>query len=186
VIDEDSPAALDDLPHSAGDRGDLDRALDDLDRAALLIDDDGKGRSFDDGRQHRRIDREVRNAGVLDPEQQGAEILDHAREAGGLRRSGETELAARRNDDIIAAAHQSRPAGRPGQQRIAGGELIIHGQRGWPSAGMNHAGVAAELGDDPLVRGFVRCGRGRREQEGQCCERQSQLEHGRLHDLSRV
>jgi hypothetical protein len=74
VIDEDGPAALDNLPHAAGDRGDLDCALDDLDRAALLINDNGKRRSFDHGREHRRVDREVRDAGVLDLEQQGAEI----------------------------------------------------------------------------------------------------------------
>ena len=127
MIDEDGPAALDDLPHAAGDRGDLHRALDDLDCAPLLIDDDGKGRSFHHGREHRRIDREVRDAGVLDLEQQGAEILDYAREAGGLRRRGEAELAARRNDDIVPAAHQRRPTGWTGQQGIAGGQLIIDG-----------------------------------------------------------
>jgi hypothetical protein len=125
VIDEDGPSALDDLPHAAGDRGDLHRTLDDLDRAAILIDDNGKGRTLDHGREHRRVDREVRDARVLNLEQQRAEILDHPREAGGLRRRREAELAARRNDDIIAAAHQSRSAGRAGQQRIAGSELVV-------------------------------------------------------------
>jgi hypothetical protein len=128
VIDEDGPAALHDLSHAAGDRGDLHRALDDLDRAAILIDDNRKGRTFDHGREHRRVDREVRDACVLNLEQQCAEILDHAREASGLRRCGESQLAARRDDDIIAAADQSRAAGWSGQQRIARGELIIDGQ----------------------------------------------------------
>jgi len=69
MIDEDGPTAFDDLPHAAGDRRDLHGALDDLDSAALVVDDDGKGRSFDHGRKHRRVDREVRDAGVLNLEQ---------------------------------------------------------------------------------------------------------------------
>ncbi|HKP33660.1 MAG TPA: hypothetical protein VJT70_02630 [Sphingomicrobium sp.] len=125
MIDEHGSAALDNFPHAAGVRGDLHRALDHLDRAPLLIDDDGKGGSFDNRREHRRIDREMRDPGMLDLEQQGAEILDHAREASGLRRRGEAEFAAWSNDDIIAAAHQSRSAGWASQQRIAGRELII-------------------------------------------------------------
>jgi hypothetical protein len=127
VIDEDGPAALHDLSHAAGDRGDLHRALDDLDRAAILIDDNRKGRSLDHGREHRRVDREVRDACVLNLEQQCAEILDHAREASGLRRCGEAELAAWRDDDIIAAAHQRRAPGRAGQQRIPRRAPVIYG-----------------------------------------------------------
>ena len=128
MIDEDGPSALDDLPHAAGDGSDLHCTLDDLDRAALVVDDDGKGGAFDNGREHWRIDGEVRDAGVLDPEQQRAEILDHAREAVRLGRRREAKLAARSNDDIIAAAHQRRPPGRAGEQRIARGKLIIDRQ----------------------------------------------------------
>jgi hypothetical protein len=86
VIDEDRATAFDHAGHTAVDCADLHHALNHLDGAAMLIDDDRESRSLDDGGEHRRVDREVGDAGMLDLEQQSAEILNHASEAGRLRR----------------------------------------------------------------------------------------------------
>jgi hypothetical protein len=63
----------------------LDDALNHLNRAAVLFDDNGEGGSLNHSGQHRSVDREVRDACVLDLEQQGAEHLEYAREPGGLQ-----------------------------------------------------------------------------------------------------
>jgi hypothetical protein len=67
-VDENGPAALDELAHSAGNGADLDDSVYYLNCAAVLVDDDGKGCAFDDGSQHGGLDAEMRDAGVLDPE----------------------------------------------------------------------------------------------------------------------
>ena len=86
MIDEDGPAALDHPAHRAVDGRYLHHALDHLNGAALLVDDHGEGCSLDHGGEHWRVDCEVGDAGMPDLEQHRAEILDHAREAVGLRR----------------------------------------------------------------------------------------------------
>jgi hypothetical protein len=65
VIDEHGPAAFDHPHHPAVDRVDLHDSLNDLHSGAMLIDDDGEGRALDHGSEHRRVDCEVRDAGVL-------------------------------------------------------------------------------------------------------------------------
>jgi hypothetical protein len=126
VIDEDGPSAFDDPAHAAVERSHLHRALDHLDRAALLIDNDGEGCALDHRREHRSVDGEMWNAGMLDLEQQGAEILNDAREAGWLRRRRQSKLAPRSDDDIIGAAYQGRSSRGAGEQRIARRELRVH------------------------------------------------------------
>jgi hypothetical protein len=88
MIDEDGSPAFDHTAHAAVEGADLDNALDHLDGAPLPIHDDGEGRSLDDRGQHRRVDGEVGNAGVLHLEQQCAEVLNDPGEAGRLRGRG--------------------------------------------------------------------------------------------------
>jgi hypothetical protein len=126
VIDEDGPSAFDDPAHAAIECSHLHRTLDHLDRAALLIDDYGEGRALDHRRQHRGVDGEMGNAGMLDLEQQGAEVLNDAREAGWLRRRRQSKLAPRSDDDIIGAAYQGRSPRGAGEQQVAGCEPGVH------------------------------------------------------------
>jgi len=86
MIDEHGAAAFHHSHHPAIDRADLHDALNDLHRTSMLVDDHGERRSLDHGCQHRRVDREMGDSGVLNLEEQGAEILDHPREARRLRR----------------------------------------------------------------------------------------------------
>ena len=161
MLNEDGASAFDHPRHAAVQGGHLHDALDHLHRATLLVDDDGKGRSLDDRRQHRSIDREVRNSGVLNLEQQGAESLDHAGEAGRLRSRGKLQLAARRNQDIVAAVDERCASGRAGPQNVARRKLFAHLQRCGLRAGMHNSSVAAQLGDNPDFTGCSRgdCGR---------------------------
>jgi hypothetical protein len=86
MIDEDSLSAIDHSTHSAVDGRNLDAAFDHLDRAAVPIDDDRKGRSLHHGSKCRRIDGEMRNTGVTDLEKQGPECLHDPRESRRLGR----------------------------------------------------------------------------------------------------
>ena len=95
MIDEDGLAAFDHPAHRTVGGRYLHHSLDHLDGTALLVDHHGEGRSLDHGGEHRRVDREVGDAGMPDLEQHGAEILDHAREAVGLRRRRQPKLAMR-------------------------------------------------------------------------------------------
>jgi hypothetical protein len=63
----------------------LDDALNHLNGAAVLFDDNGEGGSLDHSGQHRSVNCKVRDACMLDLEQHGAEHLDYAREPGGRR-----------------------------------------------------------------------------------------------------
>jgi hypothetical protein len=165
MIYEDGPSAFDHPAHTAVDGSDLHHALNHLNRAAMLVDNDGESRPFDNGGQHWRIDCKVRNPGVLDLEEQGAEILDDAREAGRLRSRWKPKLTLRSNDDVIRAPDQGRSSGRTRQQDIAGGELAIHLYGGRLQAGVHDSRIAAQLSDQPFVAAGLGSGRGRAEQE---------------------
>jgi len=151
MIDEDGLPTFDHSAHAAVKGTDLNNTLDHLDGAALLINDDGECRSFHDRGQHRRIDREVRNPGVPDLEQQSAQGLDDPGEAGRLRGRGEPKLTPWSDDDIIASADQGCSAGGPGQQGIARRELGVHLDRGRLQAGMHDSCIAAQLSYHPFV-----------------------------------
>ena len=105
MIYEHGPSAFDDAAHAAVGCSYLHRSLDHLHRAALLIDNDGEGRAFDHCGKHRRIDGEMGNTGMLDLEQQSAEILNDPREAGRLRCRRQSKLAPRSNDDVIGSTY---------------------------------------------------------------------------------
>jgi hypothetical protein len=181
VIDEHGSAAFDHSEHAAIDGGDLHNALDHLHRATLLIDDDGEGRSFDHGGEHRRVDREMGDSGVLDLEQQGADLLDHPGEAGRLRRRGQLQLAARRNDDIVAAADEGRPPARTRQQRVARSELAVDPNGRRLEAGMHDACIAAQLSHDPFVWACSCGARWSGDQGQKRNDTQSKLVHGSPH-----
>lgn len=169
MIDEDSPSALDHPVHAAVERSHLDHTLDHLNRAPLLVDDHREGRAFDHRGQHGRVDGEVGNARVLHLEQQGAEVLDHAREAGRLGRRRKPELAPRSDDDIVAPPDESGSSGRPGEQGVTRSELATHLQRGRLKPRMDDSRIAAELGHDPFVLTCpgraCRCGNRAEEQQ---------------------
>lgn len=177
MLDEDGASAFHHPRHAAVQRGDLHDALDHLDRAALLVDDDREGGSLDDRRQHRSIDGEVRNSGVLNLEQQGAQSLDHAREAGRLRGRGKLQLAARSHQDIVTAMDECCAPGRARRQNVAGRKLVAHLQRRGLGTGMHNSSVAAELGDNPDLIGCSGGDCRRSDQEEQRKERQGQLVH---------
>jgi hypothetical protein len=151
MIDEYGSSALDETGHAAGSRADLDDTLDDLNGAAVLVDDDRERCALDDRSQHRRVHSEMRDAGVLDLEQHGAEILDHPRETVRLYAGRKPQLTSRRDQNIVAAMDQRRPAGRPGDERVAGRDLRVYLERCGLEARMDNARVAAQLGDDPFV-----------------------------------
>lgn len=113
MIDEDGLSTFDHSAHPAVDRRDLNNPLDHLDCAAALIDNHGEGCSLDDGREHRRVDRKVRYASVLDLEQHGAKVLDHTGESARLLSRGHAKFAVRCDDDIISTTDKRRPTGRP-------------------------------------------------------------------------
>jgi hypothetical protein len=152
MIDEDGSPTFDHTAHAAVDGADLDNTLDHLDGAPLLVDDDSEGRSLDDRSQHRRVDGEMGDAGVLHLEQQSSEVLNDAGEAGRLRGRGEPKFAPRSNENVIASAHECGPTSSAGQQGIAGRELAIHLDGGRLQPGMHDLRIAAQLGHHPFVR----------------------------------
>jgi hypothetical protein len=156
VIDEDSPAPLDHAAHRAVDRGDLHHTLKHLNRASMRIDDHREGRPFDDCREHRRVDREMRDAGMLDLEQQRAEILDHAGEAAGLRARRKPQLAARSDDDIITASNKGGATGRPSHHCVTGGQQVVDLERRRLGTRMDHARIASQLRHHPIRLGAWR------------------------------
>jgi hypothetical protein len=108
VVDEYRTAAFDEPAHSTIGGGHLNRTLDHLHGAAVLIDGDRERRALHDGGEHWCIDGEMRNPGVLDLEEHSAQFLDHAGETGCLRYRGESEFASWRNNDVIGPAHEHR------------------------------------------------------------------------------
>jgi len=178
VIDEDGLPAFDHPAHAAVEGANLNNTLDHLDGAALLIDDDGECRSLYDRRKHRRIDREVRDAGVLDLEQQSAEGLDDPGEAGRLGGRGEPKFASRSDDDVITSADQCSPTGGTGQQGIARGELGVHLDRGRLEAGVHNSRVAAQLSNHPFVLACRCSACGGADQEKKRDEHQGEFVHG--------
>ena len=185
MIDEDSPAAFDHPAHSAVHGADLHNALKHLNCASVCIDDHREGGPFDDCREHRRVDREVRDAGMLDLEQQRTEILDHPGEAAGLRGRGKSQLAAWSDDDVITASNQGRAARWPSHQCVAGGQLVIDLERCRLRTRVDHARIASQLRHHPIRlgawRGQHRIG-GQQDQRNKC---KGQLEHGSLPIFSR-
>jgi len=151
IIDEYRPATLDDAAHAPVNGRDLHRTLDDLNRAPLLVDNHREGGALDHGGQHRRVYGKVRNAGVLDLEQQRAELLHDAREAGRLRFRRQLELASGSDDDVISPAHQGSPSASTGEQRVARGKFAVDPERHGLKPRVDNPRIAAQLRHQPFV-----------------------------------
>jgi hypothetical protein len=93
----------------------------------------------------------MRDSGVLNLEQHCSELLDHAREAGGLRSRRQAKFASRGNDDVVGSAHERGSSRQTRNEGVSRNNLGVHLERGGLKSGMDDPRVTAQLRDDPLV-----------------------------------